>query len=373
MISLLSGLKNELGRNIPPERQDVSPHIGQVYLELSTHCNFLCETCMRRHIPGFVPAHFEPALMDVLLPMLKRLPGLERVVLLGFGESMMNPHFEQLLRRLRKLPADLVLVSNASLFTDESDAFIAGLPVDELWISRDDPIDGGGASIRGRSDGALFRRRVESVVGAKRSGGGIKKIGMEFVATKRNIGALSDVVSFAARAGVDEFIISNVFPYSETMKSDILYSLYGGLNTPNPRSFIPRSARTLPIRFPEMIADRPRRCPFVERGTVFITASGEVAPCPELAYTHPAFYFGSRRLHSRHVYGTITARPLEEIWGMREFVDFRDGFRYFEFPDCATCWEPDLCWNRTVDWKDCFGYTVPCGECLWARGIVLCP
>lgn len=328
---------------------------------------------MRRHIPDFVPTHLEPALMDTLLPTLNRLPRLERVVLLGFGESMLNPNFKPLLRRLRKLSADLVLVTNASLFTDDSVAFIAGLPVDELWVSRDGPIDGGEAAIRGCSDGARFGRLLESVVGAKRSGGGIKKIGIEFVATKRNIGALRGVVSFAARAGVDEFIISNVFPYSEEMKIDILYSLYGGLKTPNPRSLIPRSARSLPIRFPEMIADRPRRCPFVERGTVFITASGEVAPCPELAYTHPAFYFGSRRLHTRHVYGTITARSLEEIWAIREFVDFRDGFRYFEFPDCATCWEPDLCWNRTVDWKDCFGYTVPCGECLWARGIVRCP
>ena len=82
------------------EKQSVSTRITQVYIELSTHCNLSCRSCVRNSIVDFKKIHFSPALMQKLVPMLKKLQ-LERIVLLGFGEALCNPDIKSLLKSLR--------------------------------------------------------------------------------------------------------------------------------------------------------------------------------------------------------------------------------------------------------------------------------
>jgi len=356
------------------ERQHVSGEIEQVYLELSTHCNYSCKTCMRNTIPGFSPRHFGLKAMDRLLPMLKNLPRLKRVVLLGFGEPLCNPHFEILLKRLRSIEGEIVLVTNASLFNNATVPFLSELPVDEIWVSRDDSLNDDTQVIRGGADGISFKRNIESLVEIKNKSRRIKKVGLEIVATRMNLQSLGEILLYAASIDIDECIVTNVFPYSELMKDEILYSIFGQKLKPDfLKKLLPRKARNLSVRFPAMIADRPRRCPFMEKGTVFVTSCGETAPCPELAYTHQAFYFGLKRIHTRQIFGSINSKSISAIWADNAFSSFRDSFRYYEYPDCSTCPDPEKCWHRTVDAKDCYWNSTPCGECLWAKDIVICP
>jgi len=192
------------------------------------------------------------------------------------------------------------------------------------------------------------------------------------VAMKSNQSSITSIIGFGREAGMESFIVSNIFPYSASMKDEILYGNGGG----TPKSLLPkigRETRGVDIRVASLEIDAPRSCPFIERGTVFITAEGDIAPCPELAHTHPAWYLGSRRLQERYISGNIVRSSLGEIWNARDFADLRSRFEYFDFPDCSSCHEPDLCWHRTVDGRDCYRNETPCGECLWAKGIVLCP
>lgn len=356
------------------ESQHVSEEIQQVYLELSTFCNFSCETCMRSEIPDFSPRHFTQKNMDILLPMLKNLPLLKRIVLLGFGESMCNPHFEALMRGLRSIDTSIVMVTNLSLFNDHIIEFLSGLPVDEIWVSWDDSLNGDKKQvIRRGADDKTFKRNIESLIEIRNLSRRIKKVGLEVVASKMNFLSLPDILSYAYSVGIDECIVTNVFPYSERMKDEILYSIFDKKIQPDMKKLLPRKAKKLPVRFPVMTADRPRRCPFIEKGTIFITSSGEVAPCPELAYTHPAFYFGSKRIHTRQIFGSIKSKSIDQIWSDSEFSSFREIFMYYKYPDCSTCYDPDMCWNRTVKGIDCLGFYTPCGECLWAKDIIICP
>lgn len=354
------------------ERQDVAPDITQVYVELSTHCNLACRTCVRHSIENFRPRHFSKQLMRRLLPMLEKLPGLERIVLLGFGEAFCNPDFAHHLAALRRCDARIVLVSNAHFINGETAEFIVRLPVDELWLSWDD--DPGAASRNRRgADAGAYAEKVALVREARsRTGSPRPLLGMEVVAMKSNRASIPSIVRFGQDAGVERFIVSNVFPYSAEMKDEILYTVFGKPEL-SLEKLLRKEARKADIVIAGQGADVPRACPFIERGTVFITAEGDIAPCPELAYTHPAWYFSSRRTHRRFIAGNIARGSLESAWNSRDFGDLRKKFEYYEFPDCATCVDPDMCWHRTVNVKDCYWNETPCGECLWAKRIVLCP
>ncbi len=354
------------------ERQDVSDEITQVYVELSTHCNLACRTCVRHSIENFRPRHFSRALMRRLVPMLKGLPELRRIVLLGFGEALCNPDFTFHLTALRKTGAEIVLVTNAHFIDAEIAGFLAALPVDELWLSWDDDPAAAPRNRRG-ADAGSFSGKVSLVREAReRAGSSRFLLGMEIVAMKSNFRALPSIVNFGTAAGIERFIVSNVFPYTEVMQDEILYTLTGRPERVT-ASALKGISRAANVTVAGMSSDVTRRCPFIERGTVFITAEGDIAPCPELAYTHPAWYFGSRRTHGKLHFGAITRASLASIWNSREFRDFRNNFAYFDFPDCSLCREPDMCWHRTVQNRDCYGNSAPCGECLWAKGIVLCP
>ncbi len=354
------------------ERQYVSPEITQVYIELSTHCNLACRTCVRNSIENFTPLHFSKPLMRRLLQMLKGLPKLRRIVLLGFGEALCNPEFEFHLTTLRECAADIVMVSNAHYLNEETADFIVRLPVDELWLSWDDDPRG---SIRNRrgADAGTFSDRLAMLGKTKLMNSSARPIlGMEIVAMKSNHELLPSIIRYGKRAGIERFIVSNIFPYSAAMKDEILYTIFG---RPEIRlqKILRGASHKVSVRIAGQTADVFRTCPFIERGTIFMTADGSISPCPEMAYSHPAYYFGSRRYHTRHLFGSIRESSINNIWTCADFKSFRESFIYFDFPDCSTCWEPDMCWNRTVDWKDCFGYTTPCGECLWAKNIVICP
>ncbi|PKL35436.1 MAG: hypothetical protein CVV44_21765 [Spirochaetae bacterium HGW-Spirochaetae-1] len=354
------------------ERQFVSGEITQVYVELTTHCNLNCRTCVRNSIEDFSPCHFTRHFMRRLIPMLKSLPALRRIVLLGFGEALCNPDFAFHMKELRKCGADMVMVSNAHFLDREISAFLASLPVNELWLSWDDDPRTAPHNRRG-ADAATFIEKAAMIREARSATGtGLPRLGMEIVAMKSNYKALSSIMKFGREAGIDRFILSNIFPYSESMNDEILYTIFEepGINLVKLMGGKPGSSE---LRIARQQADVLRSCPFIKAGTVFITAHGDMAPCPELAYTHPAWYFGSRRLHRSCYFGSIKTANLSDSWQSRAFTDFRNKFEYFEFPDCSACSSPDLCWHRTVDNKDCYWNETPCGECLWAKGIVLCP
>ncbi len=354
------------------ERQPVSPEITRVYLELSTHCNLSCRHCMRNAMADLKRAHFSAALLDRVLPMLSGLGGLERVVLLGFGEALCNPRFREIVSALRRLPCRIVLVTNALLLDADMSRFLVSLPLDEVWCSWDDEPRGKGDMLRRGHDPASFRENLARLCDARAKYAPSMTVGMQVVASARNVRHLPDIVRMGREAWAGSFIISNVFPYTEGAAQDILYSS-GARGRELPAPAIRKAAGGAPVRFASMNADVLRRCPFVERGTAFITVGGDVAPCPELAYTHPAWYFGSKRTHRRLEFGNVMRQDIGGIWDCGDFADFRKNFLYFDYPDCTFCVDPDMCWHRTVESRDCHRNPGPCGECLWAKGIVICP
>ncbi|MEJ5363110.1 MAG: SPASM domain-containing protein [Spirochaetota bacterium] len=353
------------------ERQYVADVIGQVYIELSTACNLSCTTCVRHSIKDFKNAHFTRKLLNKLVGQLQGLSHLDRIVLLGFGEALCNPDIQWHLRQLSTLNVPIVLVTNGLLIMQHLAELFVLLPLEAVYISIDDPA-GVKPVIRKGSDVHIPLQAITVLKETKISKKAQKPIiGVETVVTEYNGNSVVDIITMAKQAGAEQCIVSHVFPYNSAMSMAIAYSIdgkYDGLK--QARKLL---AHDSTVTVAESNASTLRRCPFIEKGTVFINVEGYISPCPELAYTHSAYYFGNSRTHIQHRFGNIAKNSIAAVWESAEFVSYRDKFRYFEFPDCTLCVEPDMCYHRTVENRDCYWNTSPCGECLWAKGIVLCP
>lgn len=356
------------------ERQEVSPSPAQVYLELTTHCNLRCRLCARNSIADFRKTHFPLPLLRSLLPQIQDLRP-ARLVLFGFGEALLHPRIGTIFSLLRAIETKIILVTNAGLLSRETARLLVKLPIDEVYVSWDDDIESGDILIRVGIDSRMFKSNIGALAEERSAAGSNKPIlGMEIVATKHNYRSIPSIIASGRSLGIEQFIVTNLYPYSAETADDILYE-----RDRHPAVSLTELLRREiklgkgSIRIASQTARRNRRCPFIERGTLFITAQGDVAPCPELAYTHSAFYFGSRRTHHRQIYGNCATQPLIEIWNQKKFADFRENFKYYFYPDCSYCYRPDICYSRTVEAVDCYGNETPCGECLWAKDIVICP
>lgn len=355
-------------KKIPPRHIPASSRPTQLYIELSTFCNLACKTCVRNSVIDFKAEHFAPELMDCLIDGLAQTPTLERIVLLGYGEALCNPHIHTILKQLGDTGIPLCLVTNGQLMSPELVDLLIGLPVQEVFLSWDDY--DAADQIRLGADTDKILTAIANLRRLRR--GDYPRIGIEIVALRHNQDVLQKIVAASAAAGGEKIIVTNVFPYVEAMRSQILFT---DMKRPdfNLLSNLDTRDRPLDLIIAKHTIDETRVCPFLEKGTLFVTAKGDIAPCLELAHTHTAWYFNGFRTHYQVYFGNIMQSSLNDVWDSGDFKSFRKFCTSYDFPNCLVCPGIDFCRFRTTQHGDCFHSGLPCGECLWARGVICCP
>ncbi len=355
------------------ERQRVSGEITGLYVELSTRCNLSCASCPRNFSQGMRRTHMSEAVFRRVLHSIRETASIRRVVLIGYGEAACHPRFPEYLQRLGDTGARITLVTNGHLVSPDHAEIMASIPLEETVFSWDDAAGLSSAELRTGANQASLERGIRAIREAKEARRTrLPVIGLETVARRSNAGHIRGILSATRKMGVEKWYISNLFPYDSSQGGEILYAVRGKPSR-DLRALLKKELGEMDITLAGQKADVPRRCPFMEKGSVFITATGDIAPCMELAYTHGAVYFGNPRTHHRHHFGSIGKVGLASIWESAEFTRFRETFLYWDFPDCSSCYDPGRCYNRTDLAEDCYGNPTPCGECLWAKGVVICP
>jgi len=329
---------------------------------------------VRQAIDNFQTAHFSAGLLDRVTESIQRLPALQRIVLLGFGEALCHPNITEVLTKLSRTGKQIVLVTNGHLLTPAISDLLVSLPVHALYFSWDDTVRDGitDAGIRVGADLAKILKQVAALQQIKKTA--LKKfpeLGLEIVALKRNRHFISDIIRFWRQQGINRFVVTHLFPYRAEVASDVLYD---DPATTNLRRSLARGQRlNSKIVAADQFPEGKRICPFIERGSLFVRVDGKVAPCPELAYTHDAYYWGQRRPHLARSWGDLNTALLDQVWQQAEFKALRRQFAGYFFPDCVNCYQPEMCAHRMGEDGDCSLNGVPCGECLWSRGLIRCP
>jgi len=368
-----------------------SASLARVYLEPTTVCNLHCRTCIRN-------VWDEPAGMmsretfERIIDGVRRLSPLPTLFFGGFGEPFAHPGLLSMLATAKSVGCAVELITNGTRLDKDTRHELVRIGLDRLWVSID------GATPESYADVRLWDAlpqvtedlaRLRELRNANRSG--LPKLGIAFVAMKRNIADLPEVIRLGQKLGADRFSVSNVLPHTLEMRDEVLYARSIDAEDVEPSSWAPevslarmdideltierlarveagRNGRSRPGR---TRGGRANTCPFVEKGSVSIRWDGAISPCLPLLHTHRSYLdFRPRTSHAFSV-GNINERSLTDVWSDPAYVGLRERLLAFDLAPCTIC---NSCDMADENLEDCFGSPTPtCGGCLWAQGFIQCP
>jgi len=128
------------------------------------------------------------------------------------------------------------------------------------------------------------------------------------------------------------------------------------------------------LDLPPLIPNTRRECGFIRDGICFVSWDGYVRPCGNLNHSYTCYINGRLKYLTAVSFGNVLKRDLREIWGSEDYRHFREQVDRFDFAPCGDCNFSDACYFITLPTfkQDCYSYTLPCGDCPWARGILKC-
>ncbi len=350
------------------------PNARKLYIEATTGCNLQCSTCIR-NVWSDPIASMKEGTFQKILDSLDGLPDLNRVIFTSFGEPLSHPHILDMIEAVRKRGLAVTLGSNGLLLTPKISKELVRLGVDRLVVSVDGVKPETYLDVRGAELSEVLHN-LRSLNEAKYELGSLMPaLGIEFVALKSNIGELSSLTGLASHLNASRVLVSNVLPYTEEMRSEILYGH-------EPQD--PYKSGGFPVRvdawvtwgtleLPRMHWGAERRCRFVNDRSIVVGWDGGVSPCYALSHNYSYYAIDGRKKQvCRYQLGNVNETPLAEIWMSEDYTLFRSEVRIFHFPSCPDCDLRDTCDLRGNN-EGCWGWNPSCADCLWAQDIIRCP
>jgi len=134
------------------------------------------------------------------------------------------------------------------------------------------------------------------------------------------------------------------------------------------------AARTgLSLHLPALRPRSDHTCLGVQRGGTFIAWDGAVSPCHFLWRDFRCYFYGREKQVAHKIFGNLAETPLAAIWNAPAYRQFRADVLARRYPHCPGCnVYPCEDIDRADFEYDCYGETVPCGDCLWSMGLLQC-
>lgn len=371
------------------------PPLGRVYIEPTSACNLNCRTCMRHSWTEPIGS-MTMATFNSLIEGLRRAAALHTVSFWGMGEPLLHPCIVDMVSAAGQLGADTELITNGLLLDEAKARSLIEAGLKRLIVS----VDGASPEIHARNRTGADLDQVKSNLMILRrlryeSGRTNPDIGIEFVLMRRNLGEVRKLRRLAFDIGAGFIILTHVLPYTEELKDEILYWMSADRPWPNghsvwlPKVSVPRfdarpeymdplanmiwpaGGAAEPIQSLHRNPGADGHCRFVEQGSAVVAWDGEVSPCIALMHSYRCFVLDREKAIKRYSLGNAAAEDFMAIWNKPEFKSFRKRVLDFDFSPCVHC---GGCSFAESNQEDCFGNRFPtCGDCLWAKNIIVCP
>jgi MoaA/NifB/PqqE/SkfB family radical SAM enzyme len=373
--------------------------LARIYIEPTNLCNLDCRTCMR-HGWDEALGRMEPTTFQRILDGIVSLPIRPEIFFGGFGEPLSHPDILSMVGAAKQVALRVELITNGILLTPEISSGLIRLGLDRLWVSIDGATPESYTDVRLGSELPRVLSNLESLRSLKyeagsanpRQGMGLARprLGIAFVAMKRNIQDLPKVIDLGKRLGADTFSFSNVLAHTPEMLEEALYERASAgedaITEWSPQLIFPKmeingqtenilvealkKGGSLRVAHQDMKLG-VNRCPFLEKGSMSIRWDGAVCPCLALLHDHENLLGVRSRKSFAHSMGNANQSGLGEIWRSEEYVSLRERVLSFDFSFCTAC---NSCNLADSNQEDCFGNVAPtCGGCLWAQGLIQCP
>jgi radical SAM protein with 4Fe4S-binding SPASM domain len=318
----------------------VPPLPDALQVEVTSACNLRCAMCLVRYRPpvnklaGAMP-------LAMLRGLLDDLPDLRQLTLQGLGEPLLAPDLLPMITDAKRRGVRVGFNSNATLLNRRRAEQLVDSGLDWLHVSLDGADADTFESIR---DGASFDTVVANLAGlaeAKRvAGSDTPWIRAVFVAMRRNVAQLPDLVALLGRLGVGELRVQNLsHSFSDTDPAgeyqDIRgyarrEALWGGADEAAAAQAFARARRVadsvgVTLRLPRLGAPASGRqapdsaadggSPRVRCGwpwdSAYVTSQGTVQPC--------CMVMGDDRV----TLGSLADQTFPQIWAGPAYQEFR--------------------------------------------------
>jgi MoaA/NifB/PqqE/SkfB family radical SAM enzyme len=364
--------------------------LNKIYVEPTNRCNLTCVTCIRNSWDEPF-GDMDWSVYQALIDGLADFPEVKTIAFAGLGEPLLYEKFPEMVHLAHERGLRTEMTSNAMLLTPSIADKLIQAGLDQFTVSIDGTSDEAHGSIR---SGASLEEITTNVRMLHRLSEKATltplRIGIEFVAMKRNIHQLPAMREVAGRIKSSFILVTNLLPYTAELQGEILYSIgpdtcefqgspYNPLwilpnidwnqQTQGPLSGIMRQQPRLSF-LDINLNQRNNYCPFVRTGSMAVAWHGGVSPCPPLLHSYRCFIRGREKFFRRCECGHLPELSVQTIWSNPEYTAFRERVRVFDFSPCTDCGGCDLAEKNE---EDCFGNPFPvCGDCLWARGVLRC-
>jgi len=323
-------------------------HPRCVYIEVTNTCNLLCQTC---------PITFmDLEARDVLsyekfLAVVDQFPRIERAVLHGIGEPLLNKALPRMITYLKRDKGSHVLFnSNATLLKSDWQHSLIEARLDELRVSLDAATPETYRKIRGAPAFNKIIDNLQGMVATKAAlGSSLPKLSLWCTGMKENIAELPDLVRLAARLGIGEVYLQRLVFYDEGHTIGLAredQSLYGraGQHAEDVIAECERLSQELGVRLEASGATNPRNSLAKDHAdpapwracrrpwtVTYVTVNGNILPC-----CIAPFATGD---YQSIILGNLFAQPFGEIWNGERYQEFRSGLQSLHAPSdaCAKC------------------------------------
>ena len=345
------------------------PDVKKIYLEVTTKCNFSCITCIRNSWNEDL-GQMEWGSFEKFLNDLKALPHLETVHFGGFGEPFSHPRILDMLKAVKNLGLRVEIITNGSLLTSHVIKELISLGLDRIYVSLDGPDEEEYNEIRQGADFNDVIGNVQNLNKIKEELGASKpELGIEFVAMKSNFHKLPKLIRMAWGMKVLTVIVTNLLPYHESLKDEIVYDIDDTENLFGNESLL----ISILAQMPHMKLRTERYCKFIQDKSLSINFKGYVSPCYALMHPYRCFIYGREKEMIPCYLGNIKIQTLKDIWTEKGYINFRHAVQNFKFPSCTDCKYLEGCTMAEDNEMDCWGNSPSCAECLWSRKLIACP
>jgi MoaA/NifB/PqqE/SkfB family radical SAM enzyme len=313
-----------------------------LYLETTNRCDSKCQTCIRTFQTLEPPADLT---LERVRAIVEQCPVLDRVVLHGIGEPLLNREIFDIVAYLKTRVASVLFNSDAILLTPPRARRLVESGLDEFRVSIDAATAETYRRLRGVDRFERVTANVERLVALERDMGVTRpQISLWFTASQANIEELPAFVELAARLDVGEVYVQRLVFNGLGLATEA-NALHGKLRERErvrlgeAEALAARhgiamraSGLTSPLASLEGSGDGARPWSGCQRPwtLAYVTANGNVLPCcisPWVA-----------RDYARLILGNAFSERLESIWDGARYQRFRRDFESPTPPDpCRGC------------------------------------
>lgn len=309
-----------------------------LYLETTSRCNSLCQTCILT-FGGREPQ--KDLAWEEFRRVVDQFPALDRVLLHGIGEPLLNRELPRMIDHLKGRGATVLFNSNAITLRRRQACALVDAGLDELRVSLDATTAATYARVRGVDAFARVVDNLEAFAALRRERGASRpRVSLWFTALRDNLEEIPGLVPLAVRADASGIHLQRLV-YNGLGLAVAEQSLYGRLRAREAEVIreTERAAHAAGLEFsasgataPEVSLTPPSaRAPWSACRRpwtlVYVTVHGNVLPCC-IAPWITGHYEGI-------ILGNLFERSLEEIWWGERYLGFREAIQTETPPECC--------------------------------------